>query len=71
MLGRLVGLRWEASTALGNALGGLATMQGGAGAHTISRSVVAKLIDRHMFQAEWEPVRTALEELAAYFEGPL
>ena len=71
VLGRLVGLSWEASTALGNALGGLATMQGGAGAHTISRSVVAKLIDRHMFQAEWEPVRTALEELAAYFEGPL
>jgi sugar/nucleoside kinase (ribokinase family) len=71
VLGRLVGLSWEASTALGNALGGLATMQGGAGAHTVSRSVVAKLIDRHMFQAEWEPARTALEELATYFEGPL
>ncbi len=71
VLGRLVGLSWEASTALGNALGGLATMQGGAGAHTVSRSVVAKLIDRHLFQAEWEPARTALEELAAYFEGPL
>ncbi|MEW5959385.1 MAG: carbohydrate kinase family protein [Chloroflexota bacterium] len=71
VLGRLVGLSWEASTALGNALGGLAAMQGGTGAQSLSRSVVAKLIDRHMFQVEWGAVRLALEELAAYFESPL
>ncbi len=71
VLGRLVGLSWEASAALGNALGGLVSMQGGAGAHSLNRSIVARLIDRHIFQADWEPVRAALEELAAYFEGPL
>jgi sugar/nucleoside kinase (ribokinase family) len=71
VLGRLVGLSWEASTALGNALGGLATVHMGAGAHSLNRSVVAKLIERHLFQPEWTSARYALEELVAYFEGPL
>lgn len=71
VLGRLVGLSWEASAALGNALGGLATSQEGAGAHAINRALVAKLIDAHIFKSEWAQARIALEELAAYFEGPL
>ena len=71
VLGRLVGLSWEASAALGNALGGWATAHEGAGAHAINRSVVARLIEKHLFQEEWTPVRSALEELALFFEGPL
>ncbi len=71
VLGRLVGLSWEASAALGNALGGLATAQEGAGAHAINRNTVAKLIESHMFRQEWTHTRSALEELATYFEGPL
>ena len=71
VLGRLVGLSWEASVALGNALGGLATSQEGAGALSINRNVVAKLIETHLFKEEWAPVRYALEELTVYFEGPV
>lgn len=71
VLGRLVGLSWEASAALGNALGGWATAQEGAGAHAIGRSVVAKLVENHLFLPEWKSARPALEELAVYFEGPL
>jgi sugar/nucleoside kinase (ribokinase family) len=71
VLGRLVGLSWEASAALGNALGGLATSQEGGAANSISRSSVARLIEKHLFQEEWNSVRFALEELAAYFEGTL
>lgn len=71
VLGRLVGLSWEAAAALGNALGGLATTQEGAGAASLNRATVAKLIEQHLFKEEWEPVRPALEELTAYFEGML
>jgi ribokinase len=71
VLGRLVGLSWEASAALGNALGGLATAQEGGGANSINRDAVAKLVEKHLFQEEWSSVRAALEELAAYFEGTL
>jgi sugar/nucleoside kinase (ribokinase family) len=71
VLGRIVGLSWEASAALGNALGGWATAQEGAGAHAINRTVVARMVEKHMFQEEWAPVRYALEELALFFEGPL
>ena len=71
VLGRLVGLSWEASAALGNALGGLTTSQEGGGANSINRDSVAKLIEKHLFQEEWSSVRSALEELAAYFEGTL
>ena len=71
VLGRLVGLSWEASTALGNALGGLTTAQEGGGANSINRDSVAKLIEKHLFREEWSSVRLALEELAAYFEGTL
>ena len=71
VFGRLVGLSWEASAALGNALGGWATGQEGAGAHAINRAVVAKLVENHLFQPEWGSARYALEELAVYFEGPL
>jgi sugar/nucleoside kinase (ribokinase family) len=69
VLGRLVGLSWEASVALGNALGGLATTQSGAGAHIINRNVVTKLIEKHLFLDEWRPVQFALEELTVYFDG--
>ena len=71
VLGRIVGLSWEASAALGNALGGWATAQEGAGAHAIDRTVVARMVEKHLFQEEWAPVRYALEELALFFEGPL
>lgn len=71
VLGRMVGLSWEASVALGNALGGWAASQEGAGAHAISRTVVARLVEKHLFREEWAPVRFALEELALFFEGPL
>jgi ribokinase len=71
VLGRLVGLSWEASVALGNALGGLATTQEGSGANSINRSVVSRLIEKHLFKDEWAPTRPALEELIAYFEGTL
>jgi sugar/nucleoside kinase (ribokinase family) len=69
VLGRLVGLSWEASAALGNALGGLATSQEGGAANSISRSSIARLVEKHLFQEEWNSTRFALEELAAYFEG--
>ncbi len=71
VLGRLVGLSWEASVALGNALGGLVTAQEGAGAHAINRNAVTRLIEKHLFQEEWFPIRLALEELTAYFDGTL
>jgi ribokinase len=71
VLGRLVGLSWEASTALGNALGGLATVQQGGGAHSINRQSVAKLVEKHLFQDEWASVQLALEELIVYFDSTL
>jgi len=69
VLGRLIGLSWEASTALGNALGGLASTQQGSGAHSMQRNAVAKLVEKHLFDPAWAPVQFALEELTAYFEG--
>ena len=71
VLGSLVGLSWEASTALGNALGGLAATQDGGGASSLNRNEVAKLIEKHLFHPEWAAVQFALEELIAYFEGSL
>ncbi|RME79758.1 MAG: carbohydrate kinase family protein [Chloroflexi bacterium] len=71
VMGRLVGLSWEASVALGNALGGWAATFEGAGASHIDRNVVARLVEKHLFKEQWAPVRFALEELAVYFEGPL
>ncbi|MEM7345234.1 MAG: carbohydrate kinase family protein [Chloroflexota bacterium] len=71
VLGRLIGLSWEASTALGNALGGLATTHEGSGANLIQRNRVAKLIETHLFRDEWQTSQAALEELTAYFEGNL
>ncbi len=69
VLGRLVGLSWEASAALGNALGGLAATREGAGAATINRNDVFRMIERHLFKEEWASARFALEELTAWFEG--
>lgn len=71
VLGRLVGLSWEASAALGNALGGLATAQQGGGANSLNRNAVARLIEKHLFHEAWGETRYALEELVAYFEGTL
>ncbi len=71
VLGRLVGLSWEAAGALGNALGGLATAHEGSGANSINRPMVARLVERHLFREEWASARLALEELIAYFEGTL
>jgi sugar/nucleoside kinase (ribokinase family) len=69
VLGRLIGLSWEASVALGNALGGLATMSNGSGAGAINRQAVAKLVDKHLFHPAWAETQFALEELSVYFEG--
>lgn len=69
VLGRLVGLSWEASAALGNALGGLAAMQEGAGAASLNRNAISRLIEQHMFHEEWTLAQLALEELTAWFEG--
>jgi ribokinase len=69
VLGRLVGLSWEASAALGNALGALATTQEGAGATTLNKNEVFRLIDSHLFKEQWVSARFALEELIAWFEG--
>ena len=71
VLGRLVGLGWESAAALGNALGGLATTQEGAGAAYLNRNEVFRLIEKNLFQQEWTPARLALEELTAWFEGIL
>lgn len=71
VLGRLVGLSWEASAALGNALGGLATTQEGAGATSLNKNEVFRLIESHLFKDQWESARFALEELVAWFEGIL
>lgn len=71
VMARLVGLSWEASAALGNAMGGMATAQDGAGAVFHNRSAVAKLIEKHIFKDDWFSVRLALEELTVYFEGML
>jgi len=71
VLGRLVGLSWEASAALGNALGGLATTRHGAAAASINRNEVSQLIESHLFREEWVPAQLALEELTAWFEGVL
>lgn len=69
VLGRLVGLSWESSAALGNAMGGLATIYDGAGAEYLNRNDVSKLIEQHYFKDEWASARPALEELTAWFEG--
>jgi ribokinase len=71
VLGRLVGLSWEASAALGNALGGMATSHDGGGANYLTRNSVARLIEKHLFREEWIEMQSALEELTAYFEGTL
>jgi ribokinase len=68
VLGRLVGLSWEAAVALGNALGGLTASFEGSGAKMLSRAAVTKLVERHLFRTEWAATRLALEELAVYFE---
>ena len=69
VLGRLVGLSWEASAALGNSLGALATTQEGAGATSLNKNEVFRLIDSHLFKEQWTDTRFALEELIAWFEG--
>ncbi len=71
VLGRLVGLNWEASVALGNVLGGLVTTQEGAAAHSINRNIVTRLVEKHLFKKEWRPVQFALEELTSYLDGML
>lgn len=71
VFGRIVGLSWEASVALGNAFGGLATTQEGGGASYVHRNEVAKMIESHLFHEEWHAAQFALEELIAYFEGVL
>jgi len=69
VLGRLVGLSWGASLALGNALGGLATAQDGGALTTVTKNTILKLLEKHFFHEAWQPHQSILEELAAYFEG--
>lgn len=71
VLGRLVGLSWEASAALGNALGGLSVTRSGAAAVSLNRNDVSQLVESHLFREEWKSSQLALEELTAWFEGVL
>ena len=71
VLGRLVGLSWESAATLGNALGALAATREGAGATTINRNDVFRLVEKNLFKDEWAAARFALEELTAWFEGLL
>ncbi len=71
VLARLIGLSWESAAALGNAMAGLTTTKEGAGTNALNRNDVARLVEKHLFIEEWGPVRPALEELMAWFEGML
>ncbi len=67
VLGRLVGLSWEASAIFGNALGALSTTFAG-GAISVSRNDVFKLLESHLFHEDWLSVQEPLQELLVYFE---
>ncbi|MBN1219564.1 MAG: carbohydrate kinase family protein [Anaerolineae bacterium] len=69
VLGRLIGLSWEAAAVLGNALGALAATRQGSGADSINRYAVAKLVEKSMFHPKWAWVQSGLEELMIYFEA--
>lgn len=69
VLGRLVGLSWGASLALGNALGGLAASQDGGALTSVSKNTVVRLLEKHFIHEAWQPHQGVLEELTAYFEG--
>lgn len=69
ILGRLVGLSWPASAALGNAFGALATTKQGAAAGSLSAARAARLLEKHMELAQWRPWLDALEEALAYLQA--
>ncbi len=71
VLGRLIGLSWEAAAALGNSMGGFASTKEGAGAQFINRNEISRLVEKHLFKDEWQSNLMALEELSAWFEGML
>ncbi len=68
VFGQIKNFSWDASVALGNALGGLATTEEGGGTETVSPQAVFKLVESHLFREKWLPARYALEEIANHLE---
>ncbi len=69
ILGRLVGLDWEAAATLGNATGALATQWQGSGAGYITPQAVRQLIEKHTSAPEWRGRYGVLDEVLAYLEA--
>jgi len=66
LLGRMVGLSWEASGVLGNALGAIATSTYGTGGAAISPDSVIEMLEANMFKPEWQEWHWAIEQVLAY-----
>jgi len=69
ILGRLMGLDWEAAALLGNAVGALATQWQGAGAQDVTSRVVRDWIEKHRSAPEWLERREVLEEVSTCLES--
>ncbi len=66
LLGRMVGLSWEASGVLGNALGAIASATQGTGAADIDFAKVIELLEADMFKPQWSQWHWAVEQVLAY-----
>lgn len=66
LLARMVGLSWEASGILGNALGALASASHGTGANGVDVNAVVDLIESNMFEPQWQEWHWAVEQTLAY-----
>ncbi len=66
LLARMVGLSWEASGVLGNALGAIASATHGTGASSINSDAVVELIESSMFEPQWQEWHWAVEQVLAY-----
>ena len=66
ILGRMVGLSWQASGVLGNALGGLAAANKGTGTGAIDARDIAELITQDQFKPQWAELQPALEEVLVW-----
>lgn len=66
LLGRMVGLSWEASGVLGSALGAIATSTYGTGGAAIGPDSVIEMLEANMFKPEWQEWHWAIEQVLAY-----
>ncbi len=66
LFGRMVGLSWEASGVLGNALGAIATSSHGTGGVAINPDSVIEMLEANMFKPEWQEWHWAIEQILAY-----